>query len=51
MKKIYDMSAAEMEVMEKLWEYEEGIKQATILFPTIHRFRNSVFPFHKSLIF
>ena len=31
MKKIYDMSAAEMEVMEKLWEYEEGIKQAELL--------------------
>ena len=31
MKKIYDMSAAEMEVMEKLWEHEEGIKQAELL--------------------
>ena len=31
MKKIYDMAAAEMEVMEKLWEYEEGIKQADLL--------------------
>lgn len=31
MKKIYDMSAAEMEVMEKLWEYEDGIRQAALL--------------------
>lgn len=31
MKKIYDMSAAELEVMEKLWEHEEGIKQSELL--------------------
>ncbi len=31
MKKIYDMSASEWEVMEKLWDYEEGIKQSELL--------------------
>ena len=31
MKKIYDMSASELEVMEKLWDYEEGIKQSELL--------------------
>lgn len=31
MKKIYDVSDAEMEVMEKLWEQEGGIKQSELL--------------------
>lgn len=31
MKKIYDVSDAEMEVMEKLWEQGDGIKQAELL--------------------
>lgn len=31
MKKLYDMSEAEMEVMEKLWEQEGGIKQSELL--------------------
>lgn len=31
MKKIYDISDAEMEVMEKLWEQGEGIKQSDLL--------------------
>lgn len=31
MKKIYNVSEAEMEVMEKLWEQGEGIKQSELL--------------------
>ena len=31
MKKIYDISDAEMEVMEKLWEQGDGIKQSELL--------------------
>lgn len=31
MKKLYDISEAEMEVMEKLWEQEGGIKQSELL--------------------
>ena len=31
MKKFYDVSDAEMEVMEKLWEQEGGIKQSELL--------------------
>ena len=31
MKRVYDISDAEMEVMEKLWEQEGGIKQAELL--------------------
>ncbi|MDE6601416.1 MAG: BlaI/MecI/CopY family transcriptional regulator [Lachnospiraceae bacterium] len=31
MKKIYDVSDAEMEVMEKLWEHGDGIKQSELL--------------------
>lgn len=31
MKKIYNVSDAEMEVMEKLWEQEDGIKQSDLL--------------------
>lgn len=31
MKKFYDVSDAEMEVMEKLWQQEGGIKQSELL--------------------
>ncbi len=31
MKRVYDISDAEMEVMEKLWEQKGGIKQAELL--------------------
>ena len=31
MKKIYNLSDAEMEVMEKLWDQEGGIKQSQLL--------------------
>lgn len=31
MKKIYNVSEAEMEVMEKLWEHGDGIKQSELL--------------------
>lgn len=31
MKKLYDISETEMEVMEKLWEQEGGIKQSELL--------------------
>ena len=31
MKRVYDISDAEMEVMEKLWEQSDGIKQSELL--------------------
>lgn len=31
MEKVFNISEAEMEVMEKLWEQKEGIKQAELL--------------------